>query len=138
MNASDADLTVEVLKEELHIEKRMNVTGVVRLEKTVRTFNALVDEDLTSEHVSVERVPVDRYLDEPVAIRQEGDTTVIPVMEERVVITKQLVLKEELRITRHRQQQHHHEAVPLRAEHVQVTRIDPRDTVASETTITDG
>ena len=126
----DTDLSLEILKEELEIEKRSNVTGVVRLEKTVRTFDAFIDENLTSDSISIERIPMNHYLDEAVATRQEGDTTVVPVMEERVIVTKQLVLKEEIRITRHRQLERYHEAVPLRTEEVEVTRLDPRDAAA--------
>lgn len=129
--ALDSDLSLEVVQEELKIEKRSNVTGVVRLEKTVRNLDALVDENLTSDVISIERVPVNRYLDQPVATRLEGDTTVFPVMEERVIVTKQLVLKEEIRITRHRQQERYREAVPVRVEEVQVTRRDPREPAAS-------
>jgi len=121
------DLTLQILQEELNVEKRLSVTGVVRLEKTVRTFDALVDENLTSDSVSIERIPMNRYLDEAVATRQEGDTTVIPVMEERVIVTKQLFLKEEVRITRQCQQERHQERVPLRTEEVEVTRPDPRE-----------
>jgi stress response protein YsnF len=45
-------------------------------------------------------------------------------MEEIVIVTKQLVLKEEIRITRRREQPHYHEIVPLRAEEVEVKRLE--------------
>jgi len=60
------------------------------------------DEALFSDDVTVERVAVNRLLDAPVETRQEGDTTVIPVMEEVLTIQKRLLLKEEVRITRKR------------------------------------
>jgi uncharacterized protein (TIGR02271 family) len=120
----EADLNLEILAEALDIQKRI-LTGVVRLEKTVRNSDAVVDEILTSNSISVERVAVNRYVDEVVSVRHEGNTMIIPVMEEVVIVTKQLVLKEEIRITNHRQQSRHHEAIQLRAEEVQVTRIDP-------------
>jgi stress response protein YsnF len=34
--------------------------------------------------------------------RQEGDTWIIPVIEEVLVVEKRLVVKEEIRLTRHR------------------------------------
>lgn len=82
---------------------------------------------LTSNSITVERRAVNKYMDEAASIRQEGKTMIIPVIEEIVIVTKQLVLKEEIRITNHRQQSLHHETIPLRAEEVQVTRIDPSD-----------
>lgn len=123
----EADLNQEILAEALDIQKRMKLTGVVRLEKTVRNSDAVVDEILTSNSITVERRAVNKYMDEVASIRQEGNTMIIPVMEEIVIVTKQLVLKEEIRITNHRQQSLHHETIPLRAEEVQVTRIDPSD-----------
>ena len=120
------DLHLPILKEELDIQRKRNITGVVRLDKTVSTTEAVVEEQLLKESISVEHVPINRYVDEIASTRQEGDTTIIPVMEEIVIVTKQLVLKEEIRITRRREQTHHHEIVPLRAEQVEVKRLDPR------------
>ena len=131
----ETDLHLQILQEKLEIRKRKNVTGIVRLEKTVRVSEEYVDEDLESDKVSVERVTIGRYLDKAVATRQEGDTTIIPVMEEIMIISKQLVLKEEIRITRSRQQSHYYELVPLRTEEVRLTRLDPidaEDVVASK------
>jgi hypothetical protein len=60
------------------------------------------DDTLFSDDVTVERVPVNRLIDAPVETRQEGETTVIPVIEEVLTIQKRLFLKEEVRITRKR------------------------------------
>jgi len=122
----DENLYLPILKEEVDIQKRTKVTGIIRLEKTVRTTDAIVEEELVKESILVEHVPVNRYVDEVVSTRQEGDTTIIPVLEEIVIVTKQLVLKEEVRITRRREQSHFHEAVPIRAEEVEVQRLEPR------------
>ena len=51
----------------------------------------------------VERVPVDQFVDEAPQVRTEGDVTIIPVLEERYVLEKRLVLVEELHIRRERQ-----------------------------------
>jgi uncharacterized protein (TIGR02271 family) len=119
------DLHLPLLREELDIEKQTKITGVVRLEKTVHTADAVVEEELVSESISVERVLLNQYVTEAASTRQEGDTTIIPVMEEIVIVTKQLVLKEEIRITRHRKQSHYQETVPLRSEEVDVKRLAP-------------
>ena len=121
----EQDLHLPILKEELEIQKQKKITGVVRLEKTVRTTESVVEEDLIKESILVEHVPVNRRIDQAVMTRQEGDTTIIPIMEEIMIVTKQLVLKEEIRITRRREQSHYQETVPLRAEEVEIKRLEP-------------
>jgi hypothetical protein len=66
--------------------------------------NFTVNESLLEEAVNVERVPVNRFIDEPAETRQEGDVTIVPVMEEVLVVQRRLMLKEEIRITRRREQ----------------------------------
>ncbi len=43
-------------------------------------------------------MPVGRVVDEAPAARAEGDTTIIPVVEERLVVVKQLFLVEEIHV----------------------------------------
>ena len=128
LRADDKEIVVPILREELDVQKQAKITGVVRLEKSIRTTETVIDELLLRESVAIEHVPVNRYIDEAVRPRQEGDTTIIPVMEEIVVVTKQLVLKEEIRITRQREQLRFQESVPLRVEQIDVTREDRRGT----------
>jgi Domain of unknown function (DUF2382) len=52
------------------------------------------------ERVESERVPVGRIVDAIPPVPEEGDTTVMAVVEEVVVIERQLVLKQEIRIRR--------------------------------------
>jgi hypothetical protein len=61
-----------------------------------------LDDPLFSEEVSVERVVVDRMIDEVPQVRQEGDVLVIPVVEEVITVQKRLLLKEEVRVSRRR------------------------------------
>ena len=60
-------------------------------------------------------------------VRQEGDTTIIPIVEEILVVERRLVLKEEVHIRRVRTTEHHKEAVMLRYQEAVVTR-HPSDT----------
>src|SRR5262245_9293205 len=47
------------------------------------------------EHVQIERVPVNRSVDGPISPRFEGDTLVIPVVDD--VVKSRMVLREEIR-----------------------------------------
>ncbi len=114
------EVRVPLAREHVDVERERKPVGKVRLTKRVEEHDVQVDEHVDTEHVDVERVPVERVLDEPAHVRQEGDTLVIPVMEERLV--KQLVLVEEVRVTRRRHTEDVREPVTLRREYVDVER----------------
>lgn len=117
---------IPVLAEEVAIGRRTVETGTVRLRKVVHEREEVVTPTVTREVVQVERVPVGRVLEGPVAPRQEGDTLVVPVFEERLVVEKRLVLVEELRITRRREDvAAAPQRVTLRREEVVVERETP-------------
>ena len=52
----------------------------MRVTKTVREHEALVQESLLREEVEVEHVPVDREVQAVPQMRYEGDVLVIPVV----------------------------------------------------------
>src|SRR5438270_13113781 len=96
--------TIPVAVETARIEKRVVETGRAVIHKSVSERDEVVNALLARHDVSVERVPVDRVVSELPVPRQDGDTWVLPAMEERLVIEKKLVLKDALRIrttTRH-------------------------------------
>lgn len=113
---------IPLAEERLRIHRRTVETGRVRIEKKVHTRSETVDEPLLRQDVEIEHVPVGQVIDGPVSIRQEGETTIIPVVEERLVIRKELVLKEEIRITPRRSETREPQQVALRSEEVVVVR----------------
>ena len=118
-------MVLPIVEERLRIDKRTEETGVVRIHKNVTERSETVRFETTDESVVVERVPVDRIVEGPVETRQEGDTTVIPVLEEVVVVEKRLRLIEEVRITRTRTTAPNERTVVLRKEEVVVERETP-------------
>lgn len=118
-------VTVPVVEERLNVGTRVRETGRVRLSKRVETHEEIVDEPLLREEVEVERVPVGRYVDAPPPVREDGATTVIPVLEEVLVVEKRLLLKEELHVTRRKTEARDPQRVQLRSEHVEVERLAP-------------
>lgn len=117
-------VVIPLIAEELDVHKRVVETGGVRIRKTVHERQETFDEPLFREQVDVQRVTVNRVVDGPVPVRQEGDTMVVPLYEEVLVVQKQLMLKEELRITRQRIETHEPQTVTLRREEAMVERID--------------
>lgn len=117
------DVVVPVLKEELEVHKELRKTGTVRILKTVRELEEAVHESLLSEAVDIQRVPMDQIVDSPPQIRTEGEVTVIPVFKEELLITKQLRLVEELRITKRQSVSDYRENVKVLAEEVAIERV---------------
>lgn len=113
---------IPVVVEEAQIAKRQIETGRVRIQKNVHTTEEWVDVPLLRDRVHVERVPVERFLEQPATAHYEGDTLVIPVMEEVVVVEKRLLLREEIHVTTLREEVQHEEAVTLQREQVSITR----------------
>ena len=126
--AREMRLSMPVMEERAQVSKRKVDTGRgVRIRKTVSEREQLIDEPLQHDELAVERVAVGQIVeDEPPQMRYEGETLVVPVLEEVLVVQKRLVLKEEIRITRHRHEVHEPQRVSLRAEHVEVERFDER------------
>ena len=108
------------------VSKKVRRT-LVRATRTTVTRSALVEEDLAQEHVVVERVPIDKVVDAVPPVRQEGDVTILSVVEEEVVVSTRLVLKEEVHLRRVRRIERHTETVSLREQQVVVTRTDLDD-----------
>lgn len=123
-DGDDRPIVIPVIEEMMTVEKRV-VTRGVRVVKSVEERQVMVDETFAEEDVEVERVQVDREVDGPVAIRYEGDTIIIPLLEEVVVVEKRLRLREEVRIRRRRTARALTEPVTLRREEVRVERGQP-------------
>lgn len=122
---------IPVIKEEAQVTKKEVTRGRVRIQKTVHAHDEVIDQGTYQEVVNVERVPVNKVVDTPPEVRQEGDTTIIPVVEEVLVTEKRLLLKEEVRVTRSRQEVHQPTTVTLRSEEVNVERLGTEDTSSS-------
>jgi stress response protein YsnF len=98
-----ADTVLPLIEEELRGGSREVVTGRVRVRTANDTAEELVRQELQGERVEVERVPVGQLVEpgaEPPQVRTEGNVTILPVLEEVLVVEKRLFIKEELRITR--------------------------------------
>lgn len=115
-------------REVIDVHREARVTGRVRVVRRVEEHTEIIDEPVVQEHAVVRRVPVGRVVDGPVPVRHEGDTVIIPVLEERLVVMRQLVLKEEVHVERQRTRHEATQAVTLRRTHAVVERLgaDPR------------
>jgi len=113
---------VPVVEETAVVHKEQFVSEDVRLRKRVHEDEQVLDIPVQAEGIEVERVPVDRWVEGPVPVRQEGDTTVYPVLAEVLVVEKRLRLVEEVRVTRRRETRRVQERVTLRRAEIVVER----------------
>jgi uncharacterized protein (TIGR02271 family) len=107
-------LVLPVLAEVLDVQTRRVETGRVRIHKTVQTREVLIDEPIFREEVAIARVPVNRVVEGPIPVRYEGDTMIISLLEEVLVVETRLLLTEELRIAKRRTDTHQPVPVTLR------------------------
>jgi len=116
-------MTFNVMEEQAQVHKEVVEDTKVRILKKVHEEEAAVDISARSETVKVERIPVDKYVDTTPSIRYEGNTTIIPVVQEVVVVQKRLLLVEEVHITKQISTTQEEKSIPLRREEGVVERI---------------
>jgi uncharacterized protein (TIGR02271 family) len=114
--------SIPVVEERARIEKRVVESGRVRVRTHVEEREQLLRETLEHEEVSVERVPIDREVTEAPLIREEGDVTIVPVVEEILVVERRLRLKEELHIRKVRRTEEVEVPVTVRSTQATVER----------------
>jgi len=113
---------IPVFEETLSVARRVVETGKVSVSRVTHNHQQQVDELLQHQKVEVERIPIDRPVEAMPSVRQEGDVTIIPVVEEVVKIERRLVLKEEVHIRRVKQTERYQETVTLRRQEAVVSR----------------
>jgi uncharacterized protein (TIGR02271 family) len=121
------EIIIPVVDEQLEVSKRRVVSGRVRVKKTVQHRTETVDVPVTSDHVEVKHVKVDREVEEIPPVREEGNTTIIPVVEEVVVVTKKLVLREEIHLVRTEKTETATQDVELATEQVEISRLSDEE-----------
>jgi uncharacterized protein (TIGR02271 family) len=96
---SEGGPTLPLLEEHATIDKRTVTTGKVRVVTHTENVEEIVRAVLKGEEAEVVTVELDQTVSGPAPlIRMEDGVTIIPVLEEVLVVEKRLVLKREIRI----------------------------------------
>ncbi len=125
MTNKEEQVAIPLVEEQLSVGRREVETGRVRVRTVTDEHTVLVNEELLHSEASVERVPVNQEISSPPPIREEGDTVIIPVIEERLV--KRLFLVEEVRLTRQVVQERLEQPVRLRSQRAVIEREEVTD-----------
>lgn len=94
----DEERTVQLREERLVARKDRQKAGEVVIRKEVEEVPGRLEVEAFREEVHVEHVPVGRVVQERAKPREEDGVLIIPVYEEQLVVSKRLVLREEIRV----------------------------------------
>ena len=109
--------------EEIAIVRRRVPRGTVGGGETPRRPPPLGRPPRTPQPGEVERIPINAFVDAAPPLREEGDVTILSVVEEVVVTERRLLLREEVRMRRVVTAETHAETVVLRTEEATIERI---------------
>ena len=124
MNDDPDSPFLPVAEERLTVSARREVTGRVRVLVETLTEDVPVRAELQGERVEVTRVPIGREIAERPDIRTEGPVTILPVVEEILIVERRLMLREEIHLRRVAEVEAIDTTVPLRRQTVRVERDD--------------
>ena len=116
------ELLLEVVEERLAVGKARVAGATVRVSTTTEVVEETAEVELDRYRVEITRVPIGKTVETAPLARVEGDTTIVPVLEERFVVVKQLFLAEELHIRHVVEREVVREPVRLRRQHATVER----------------
>src|SRR5439155_10659636 len=88
VNDERDEVVIPVVEEEVVAGARPVKTGAVRVDKHVERRIRRIDTPLLHEDVDVRHVAINRVVTEMPAVRRKGDTVIVPVVEEELVVTK--------------------------------------------------
>jgi len=132
--ADEAPRVLPIVQEVASVHKQWIDQGGYRLSKRVETLQETIDEVLRRADVRIERVPIGRMLEDGVVpdVRHEGNTFVLPVVEEILVTEKRLVLREEVRVTRVETTTRSPQQVSLRREDILIERLGEGESLGAD------
>jgi uncharacterized protein (TIGR02271 family) len=114
------DLSMQRSEEEARVGTRGREAGAVKVRKSVRTDREQVRVPKKREEVDVERVPGEGREASGVEIGEDDEVVVVQVLEEEVVISKRVVVKEEIRLRKRVVEDEEVVEVDLRKEEVDI------------------
>ena len=117
------ETVIPVIQEQARINTVQTNTATINVQKRVTEVEKTINIPLMREGYSIEKIPVNVFVETAPPVREEGDTIIIPVVREVLVVEKRLELVEELRITKQQTTIEHQEKVTLKKEEVEIKRI---------------
>jgi uncharacterized protein (TIGR02271 family) len=125
------ETVIPLFEEEFAVSKRVIPKSRVQVSRVTHRHEQLIDELLHHQQIVVERIPVDKPVDVMPSIQDDGETIVVPIVEEVLRVERYLVLKEEVHVRRVRTTDRYQESVTLRKHEAVITRLPIEPPAAS-------
>ncbi|MEA3009682.1 MAG: hypothetical protein QOJ91_1374 [Sphingomonadales bacterium] len=122
MEQAEEVAAIPLVEERLEVGKRQVESGRIKVRVAVDSREETVAAELARDEVEIRRVPRNVAVADLPGVRLEGDTTIIPVVEEQLVVEKRLVLVEEIYVVRRTRTEVEEIPVLLRSERAEVER----------------
>lgn len=119
------ECVVPVIDERIVVGKREVETGRIRVQSVVDERATVVRGTLLRGHVEVERIAIGEEVLAVPPVRDEGDTIVVPVVREELVVIKRLILVEEVHLRRVATSEDYAETVVVRSQRAVIERDFP-------------
>ncbi|MGI4750336.1 MAG: YsnF/AvaK domain-containing protein [Janthinobacterium lividum] len=115
---------IALIEERLQIDVRQVETGTVQIHKKVISEEVTQQVPVVSEEIIIEHKPINQYIENLPTVRVEGDTTIISVVKEVLVVEKRLLLVEEIHLTKTKIETTATITETLRKDVVEINRTD--------------
>lgn len=99
-DTDDVALRIPIVKETVVVARTEVTTDAVRVRTFSENQDVVVEDTVERGVLHVERVAVDRLVDVAPPVRHEGDTMIVSLVEERLIVEKRLFVVEEVHVTR--------------------------------------
>lgn len=99
---------------------REYIHGRALVRKRIETVDDTLTFELRQQHPVVERIRIDREIESTPAPYWDGSTYVVPVVEEEIVVSRRLILREEVRVMVDSASEQHQMPTTIRREIIDV------------------
>lgn len=116
--------TIPLYEEQLRVNRELREIGEIVIRKVIEEIPTRAEVDALHEELDIETVSVDEVVEQRREPWREGDVLVVPVYEERLTVVRQLVMREQLRISLNQVTEKHLVEETLRREHAVIEDPD--------------
>jgi stress response protein YsnF len=119
--------SIPIVEEKPDITKRQVVVGRVKVKTVTHAVDEMASQELISQGIEIERVPIEVYIEHGTPVpttRVEGNVTIIPVLEEVMIVERKLLWKEDVRIIHNETRETAEFPVTLRKQRAIIERLN--------------
>lgn len=131
INESERTHVLPIAEERAVFETREVPGEKVTVRVVSDTADHVLREVLESERLVVERIQCNKPVEHVPDVRTEGNLTIVPIVEEQLVVQRQLVLVEEVHVRREKDVEQLEIPVALRKQRAEIERTAPDPQLAA-------